>query len=477
MIVKENVKALIYEGMKETCDVVSMTFGPYGKNIIINNSFYMLSCDGYKVCNSIKLDDEIKNVGTELLKSISALTKECVKDGTTSTIILTTKLCECLLKYESSSSNLLNEIDRFEEDVIKEIDRLTEKIGDRLYNVVLSSSNDSEIARIITDLLTVNSEMSVLIKPSFDSKISFSKQNGICYERGLLSPYLGNNDKCILKDAYVIVVNDSIEKVQDFETIIYEGKKSKNDLLVIGNSFSKEVVDYVSYLRKNYDYNISISLSPDYGYQYKEVLEDIAIYVNTYVITNKTNFITLDTIGYCDRVEIDNKNTIIYNKKCNEKLKERIAYLKALSKNDTNSNLLKKRISMLEQGVFLVHIPSRFDYKYLIDKEKIENAIATGKNAIKYGVIAGGGEGLSEVKRRLAINDESFYNCLVNSLDIIKTIISKNSNNANVLTSYDSSYNLKMIVSNSISMLRTFQSIDGYIESKPICEKMDFIDI
>ena len=62
------------------------------------------------------------------------------------------------------------------------------------------------------------------------------------------------------------------------------------------------------------------------------MLEDLAIYLNTYVITNKNQYLTDKTIGVAERIEITNNETIIRRND---------------NKNETRKNNLEERISVL----------------------------------------------------------------------------------------------------------------------------------
>lgn len=466
-LISENVKEKILEGINKASTMISKTFGPQGKNVIIDDYGLYLSSDGYTVCNSICLENPLENFGVKLLQNVANLTKKQCGDGTTSTIILGSEFCKNILKTKINDVRIVNTaIIDFEKDVLELLDKnKIEKIDEeKLRKVIYTSCNNKEIENIVFEtikegLIEKNLYEIVNYKPTLRKKLYYEKYEGMFLERGIISTYFSKNGKIVLENPYVIIVNDDIKTINEIENIIYDIKDGHKDIFIIANYFSKEVVDYLLFLSKSQKYNIGIVLTPEYSLNRNEILEDIAIYLNTFIVTNKTLYLTMETIGKADYVEITKDYTIIKkNNQKNEKLEKRISYLKD---NVDGNDLIKNRLASLTKKVKTIYIPLEKEYDYELIKEKVMNAVNSGIRAINYGISKGKGNAFLEIQEKLE-NKSEVYNSLKDSLKIIsKTLENKVYDEFEPL---DATANLKDILSNSLHLVRLFMSIDGYVK-------------
>lgn len=453
-----NILEKIYTGMEKTCEIVKKTYGPNGKRIVIDNGLYNITSDGYTVINSIVLEDRIENVGVELLKKTSEKTKETIGDGSTSTVILSTELCRKAIKYNMKDVKL--NIDKARDYIIANL--YNEKIDckkENYFDICMCASNDIDISECVTNVF--DSSENIICKPTFREKIYSEIYKGIVFDRGYVSPYFSKTGKIILNNAYILLVNDDIKTVSDLENLIYDIKKTKDDLLIIANSYEKEVVDYVIYLNNNFNYNICLVISPEYGNNSKEILDDLSIAFSSNIITKKTKYQTINQIGKAKYIEINREMTIIQDEKLskNEELFKRITYLKSLEQTYN----IKKRISILSGSIAIIYVPSLKEFEYNLTLEKLSNTLSTLKNAKENGVIYGSGNTLLNISKKCNESNEIFLD-LVTSISIINNIIIGNNqlvSNQNIVL--DSLIYWKEIIINSFDLLELFISIGDYV--------------
>lgn len=468
-LICDNVKERILKGMNEACKVITKTFGPQGKNVIIDDYGLYISSDGYTVANSISFENQLENFGAKLLQNVASLSKKECGDGTTSTIILSSEFCKNILNTGINDLKVINKaIDEFEKDALQilEDNKMTEIDEQKLRRVIYTSCNNKEIEDIVYEtikegLIEKNQYEIVNYKPTLRKKLYYEKYEGMFLDRGIISSYFSKNGKIILKNPYVIIVNDDIKTINEIENIIYDVKKGGKDIFIIANYFSKEVVDYLLYLNKSEKCNIGIVLTPEYSLSRNDILEDIAIYLNTFIVTNKTLYLTMETIGKADYVEITKDYTIIKKTNTkNDKLLKRIAYLKETAYENES---IKNRLASLTKGVKTIYIPLEREYDYELIKEKVMNSVSSGLRAINYGISQGKGKAYLEVSEKL--DDKNIvYDSLKNSLKIIYETL-----NGNVYSEFeplDATANLKGILGNSLHLLRLFMSLDGYVKKK-----------
>ena len=84
----------IAEGIKILADAVKVTLGPRGRNVIIEQDFGapLIINDGVTIAKNIVLPNQYQNLGSSLIIEAASKTNDMAGDGTTTAIILSSKL-------------------------------------------------------------------------------------------------------------------------------------------------------------------------------------------------------------------------------------------------------------------------------------------------------------------------------------------------------------------------------------------------
>ena len=77
-------------GVDQLADAVKVTLGPKGRNVIISRSFGAPSItkDGVSVAKEIELENNVENMGAQMVKEVASKTNDDAGDGTTTATIL-----------------------------------------------------------------------------------------------------------------------------------------------------------------------------------------------------------------------------------------------------------------------------------------------------------------------------------------------------------------------------------------------------
>ena len=77
-------------GVDQVADLVKMTLGPKGRNIVIEQriGYPIITKDGGTVAKHINLPDPKENMGARLCREVASQTNDKVGDGTTTSIVL-----------------------------------------------------------------------------------------------------------------------------------------------------------------------------------------------------------------------------------------------------------------------------------------------------------------------------------------------------------------------------------------------------
>src|SRR3990172_5353281 len=90
IIYDEAARAAIKRGVDKLANVVRVTLGPKGRNVILDKGYGAptITKDGVTVAKEIELEDKFENVGAELVKEVASKTGDVAGDGTTTATVL-----------------------------------------------------------------------------------------------------------------------------------------------------------------------------------------------------------------------------------------------------------------------------------------------------------------------------------------------------------------------------------------------------
>lgn len=121
------LKEKLLQGIEKLNQSVSSTLGPGGRTVLIReqNGEVKVTKDGVTVAKAFhKLEDDIEDLGAQLVKQVSIKSANEAGDGTTTSTLLATEMVKAGLKEIRQGVNAVeikNEIDRVVNEVIEEI--------------------------------------------------------------------------------------------------------------------------------------------------------------------------------------------------------------------------------------------------------------------------------------------------------------------------------------------------------------------
>src|ERR1700704_2652037 len=77
-------------GVNKLADVVKVTLGPKGRNVVIEKKFGAptITNDGVTIAREVELEDAFENMGAQLVKEVATKTNDVAGDGTTTATVL-----------------------------------------------------------------------------------------------------------------------------------------------------------------------------------------------------------------------------------------------------------------------------------------------------------------------------------------------------------------------------------------------------
>jgi chaperonin GroEL len=91
-------------GVDALANAVKVTLGPKGRNVIISKSFGppQVTKDGVTVAKEVEIDNELENMGAQMVKEVASKTNDLAGDGTTTATVLGSSNCKRRVKKCSS---------------------------------------------------------------------------------------------------------------------------------------------------------------------------------------------------------------------------------------------------------------------------------------------------------------------------------------------------------------------------------------
>src|SRR5210317_281269 len=91
----------LIKGINQLSDAVVTTLGPNGRNVVIqqDQGVPQSTKDGVTVAKSIELEDQVENVGAQMLKQAAIKTADQAGDGTTTSTLLAREIVNAASRY------------------------------------------------------------------------------------------------------------------------------------------------------------------------------------------------------------------------------------------------------------------------------------------------------------------------------------------------------------------------------------------
>ncbi len=391
------------EAIDLLCDTVKTTIGPKGSNVIIDHSAFspFITNDGVTIANNIESEDEVINTILNLAKESSINTNDLVGDGTTTTLVLLQSIYKNGIKELNNISPIILKDELFSslENITNLLKNISFKANKKeLLSIATTSSNSSSIGKIVSAVYSkVNNKNMIKVTESNNEKTNIIYKKGYIIDSLLSSAYfLKDLQSVSLNNAYVLIVNDYLDNVDDIANILNEVIKTKTPLIILSEDYSDMFTEEIVSLNMQGILNAYLLKHPGYGFEKVVTLEDIAL-ITTASITSKEN-IKINHLGKIDNITINN-NEVIFNFKENDKISKKINEIKKLENNDFNN----KRLSMFTSMSVEIQVGGFTTTEKREKKMRYDDAVCAVFSSSN-GILLGSGISLYQISEQL---DES----------------------------------------------------------------------
>ena len=414
-------RATLKKGVDKLANAVRVTLGPKGRNVVIEKKFGAptVTKDGVTVAKEIDLEDQLENVGAQMLREVASKTSDIAGDGTTTATVLAQSIIAEGLKNVTAGANpmeIKKGIDLAKDNVIEFLSKISKDIPDsnQIAQVAtISANDDQEIGSKIAEAMDkVGKDGVITVEESKTAETYLEFVEGMQFDRGYLSPYFVTNSDSMeadLEDPYVLVHDKKISNMKDLLPLLEKVVQAGKPILIIAEDIEGEALATLVVNKLRGTFKVLAVKAPGFGDRRKAMLEDIAILTGATVISEEQGYklenATLEYLGSCKKVVSDKDNTTLVNGSGGKNaIKARVNEIRVQIEKTTSEydkEKLQERLAKLSGGVAVLNVGAATEVEMKEKKARVDDALHATRAAVEEGIVAGGGVALLRASLQL----------------------------------------------------------------------------
>jgi len=413
----EDGRAAIKAGVDKIANVVKVSLGPKGRNVVLDKGFGAptITNDGVTIAKDVELEDKFENIGAELIKEVAEKTNDVAGDGTTTATVLAQALIEEGIKNIVAGNDpiaLKRGMDKALAAAVAGMKSISKPIKDKKekMQVATISSLDEKVGGLIAEAMEeVGTDGVITVEESQTMGLEKEVVKGMRFDKGYVSPYMvtdPNRMEAVYEDPYILITDKKISAINEILPLLEKVAQSgKKDIVIIADDVEGEALATFVVNKLRGTFNVLAVKAPGFGDRRKEMLKDIAVLTGATFISEelglKLENANLDDLGSARKVVASKENTTIVEGKGEAKeIENRIGAIRKEyqdSTSDFDKEKLQERLAKLAGGVAVIKVGAATETEMKQKKYKIEDALNATKAAVEEGIIPGGGSALIKV--------------------------------------------------------------------------------
>ena len=438
-------------GAKALYDAVKVTFGPKGRNVVIEKSYGAptITHDGVTVAEAVDLgnDDEETlgyQMGAKLIKTAAQKLNKVAGDGTTTVTVLTYNILAEANKLIAAGHNpmdLRKDIEAAGAEIVKGINATAEQIeGDdsKVAEVATISAGDAEIGKLIANVISkIGKDGVVTVEQGQGLEMQSEITEGYTYDKGYASPFFitdTQRQEATFDKPEILITDKKISAVNDIVPFLEKmAQTGRKDLVIIAEDVEGEALSVLVLNKLKGVFNTLVLKAPAFGENRKQIMEDIAILTGATVVSSEKGMSLedcgLEILGQARKIIATKDQTTIINGAGDAReVKARIADIKAQAESalsDYETEQFNKRAAALAGKVAVIKVGGATETEIDEKKYRVDDAVAATKAALDEGIVPGGGVTLVNLAKGIK-DDNAGATILKNALKAPFTQIMEN---------------------------------------------------
>ncbi len=409
----EEARRGLESGVNKLADVVKVTLGPRGRNVVLEKKWGAptITNDGVTIAKEIELDDPYENMGAQLAKEVATKTNDVAGDGTTTATVLAQAMVKEGLRNVAAGANpmgLKRGIEQAVEKVVEFIGSFSKDLetSEEIAHVAAISAADMTIGKKIAEAMDkVGKDGVITVEEGQTFGIELEFTEGMQFDKGYISPYFVTDperQESVLEDPYILIANQKISSVNDLLPVLEKVMQTGKGVVVVAEDVEGEALAtlVVNKIRGTFS-SVGVK-APGFGERRKAQLQDIAILTGGTVISEEVGLklenVTVDMLGRARRVVVTKDDTTVVDGAGSESdVQGRIKQIEREIENsdsDWDREKLQERLAKLAGGVVVIKVGAATEVELKEKKHRIEDAVSATRAAVEEGIVPGGGVAL-----------------------------------------------------------------------------------
>ncbi|MFZ5433569.1 MAG: chaperonin GroEL [Calditrichota bacterium] len=409
-----DARAALKKGVDILADSVKVTLGPKGRNVVIEKKWGAptVTKDGVTVAKEIELEDNIQNMGAQMVREVASKTSDVAGDGTTTATVLAQAIIAEGLKNVTAGADPMSLKRGIEKAVAAVISDLKshskQQSGKKDIAAVgcISANNDKEVGDLIADAMEkVGKDGVITVEEAKSMETTLEVVEGMQFDRGYVSPYFVTNPDemdCELENPYILIHDKKVSAMKDLLPVLEKMAQTGRSMLIIAEDVEGEALATLVVNKLRGTLKVAAVKAPGFGDRRKAMLEDIATLTGGRVISEEAGFklenAVLSDLGSAKKVIIDKDNTtIVEGSGKTDDIKARIGQIKKqieVTTSDYDREKLQERLAKLAGGVAVLKVGAATEVEMKEKKARVEDALHATRAAVEEGIVPGGGVAL-----------------------------------------------------------------------------------
>lgn len=409
----EESRRKLLAGVDKLADTVKITLGPKGRNVLIERSYGspLITNDGVSIAKEIELEDQVENMGAQLVKEVATKTNDVAGDGTTTATLLAQAIIREGFKNVTAGANpmiLKKGINGAVEVAVDYLRKSAQQVQDKesIAQVASVSAADEEIGDLIAEAMDkVGKDGVITVEESKTLGTTLEVVEGMQFDRGYLSPYMVSNTdtmEAVMSNPLILLTDKKISNIQELVPLLEGIMKAGRSLLIVADDVDGEALGTIVVNKLRGTLDVVAVKAPGFGDRRKAMMEDIAILTGGVVISSELGYelsdATMDMLGQAGTVKVNKDHTVIVNGVGDKKeIEDRIAKIRKEIENTSSEfdkEKLQERLAKLAGGVAVINAGAATETELKEKKLRLEDALNATRAAVEEGIVAGGGTSL-----------------------------------------------------------------------------------
>ncbi len=407
----EEVRRNTLKGVDTLANVVKITLGPKGRNVVLDKKFGSptITCDGVTVAKEIELENPYENMGAQMVREVASKTSDVAGDGTTTATVLAQAIFREGIKNIAAGANpmiLKRGIEKAVDVVVEEIKKNANEVKEKkemAQVATISAHMDTTIGNLIADAMEkVGKDGVITVEEAKTMETELQVVEGMQFDKGYLSPYFvtdAERMECVLEDPYILIHEKKLSVMKNLLPILEKIAQMGRPFLIIAEDIEGEALATLVVNKIRGTLRCSAVKAPGFGDRRKAMLDDIAILTGGKVVAEelgiKLENLKIEDLGEAKKISIDKDNTtIIEGAGDTSDIKARISQIR-LQIDETTSDYdrekLQERLAKLAGGVAVIKVGAATETEMKEKKARVEDALHATRAAVEEGIVPGGG--------------------------------------------------------------------------------------